>query len=78
MIPEWQYLVILVWQFLWSGIVLWRSARLGQRNWFIVFLVIHTMGILESVYLFYFCKKKLTLHEIKSWFNGIFFTKVKK
>jgi len=74
---NWLTSIILFWSLLWTGIVLWRSARLNQRNWFIVFLVVHTGGILELIYLFYFSKKKLTIMEAKSWFKNMFFTKVK-
>jgi len=75
--PVWLFYILTIWGSLWSAIVLWRSARLNQKNWFILFFVIHTFGILELIYLFYFAKKRLTMEEIKSWYRNIFFTKVK-
>ncbi len=59
--------VILAWTILWKGIALWRAAKLEQRNWFIVILVVSSLGIIELVYLFGFAKKKLTIKEIKNW-----------
>jgi hypothetical protein len=75
-IPFGQALVIYVltiWILIWKGIALWRAAKYGQRNWFIVMLVIYnTIGILEIVYLFRFAKKRMTIAEIKNWFQKTF------
>lgn len=49
-------LIIMAWSLFWKGLALWRSARLGQKNWFIALLVINTVGILEIVYLYYITK----------------------
>jgi len=51
-------LLILVWTLVWKGMALWKSARLGSRNWFIALLVINTVGILEILYIYYFSKKR--------------------
>jgi methionyl-tRNA synthetase len=40
-----------------KGFSLWYSARASQRNWFIVLLVVNTLGILEIVYLIWFRPK---------------------
>ncbi|MBU3978546.1 hypothetical protein KJ980_03770 [Patescibacteria group bacterium] len=72
---QWYYYPLFAWSIMWTGIVLWRSARLHQRNWFVVFLIVHTSGILELIYLFYFAKKKLTIAEIKTWFRNMFLVK---
>ncbi len=37
-----------------KGYALWYSARGEQKWWFIVLLVINTMGILDIVYLLFF------------------------
>lgn len=52
------FIALLVWSLIWKGFALWKSARNGQRNWFIAMLVVNTIGILEIIYLFYFSKKK--------------------
>lgn len=64
------FFIVIVWSIFWKGFALWRAARLEQRNWFIVILVVSTIGILEIVYLFGFARKRLTIDEIRSWFNG--------
>lgn len=53
-VPVFGSLLILViaWSLLWKGLALWRSAKRGDKWWFIVFLVINTLGILEIIYLF--------------------------
>lgn len=40
-----------LWEFAWKGAALWRAANLGQREWFVILLVINTVGILPIVYL---------------------------
>ena len=50
------FLLILIWQIVWMGIALWISARKKHIVWFIIFLVIHTLGILDILYIFWFSK----------------------
>jgi len=49
-------IVILVWSLVWKGIALWKSAKKGHLVWFIVLLLVHTVGILEILYIFLFSK----------------------
>jgi len=49
---------IIIWTIPWKGWALWRSARLGHKWWFIVLLVVNTVGILEIIYLFVVSKKE--------------------
>lgn len=51
---------VTVWSMFWKGLALWRSARLGSKKWFVVLLVINTVGILEILYLYVFSKKKIS------------------
>lgn len=53
--------ILAVWSLIWSGLALWKSARNNDRYWFLAFLVLHTAGILEILYLFVFAKNKLVL-----------------
>ena len=46
-----------------KGWALWRSARNEQKPWFIAFLVINTLGIMELTYLFYFSGQKKSKHK---------------
>jgi uncharacterized membrane protein YagU involved in acid resistance len=50
--------LLLAWSFAWKGIALWKSALNGHKVWFIVLLIINTVGILEIIYIFAFSKKK--------------------
>ena len=50
--------VLLIWSIFWKGLALWHSARRADTIWFVIFLFINTLGILEIVYLFAFAKRK--------------------
>lgn len=69
--------VLSIWSLIWKGIALWRAVNNRQRNWFIVMLVLNTVGILEIIYLFRFAKKRMTLGDIKDWFQKTFAKKQK-
>jgi len=66
-IPPALLFVLFLWSLFWKGIALWKAVRNDQRNWFIVMLVVNTIGILEIAYLFFFAKKKMTLSELRFW-----------
>ena len=65
-IPLWILLVAFTWSILWKGIAWWKSARRGQVIWFIVFFFIHTLGILEILYIYLFSEIKLDDKKVKS------------
>ena len=44
--------IIIIWSLVWTGIALWKSAKRGHIYWYIVFLVVHTLGLLEMLYIF--------------------------
>ena len=50
-------LVVAVWSIYWKGMALWHAARKGEKVWFVVLLVVNTVGILEILYLYVFSKK---------------------
>ncbi len=51
-------IILLLWNFIWKGLALWRAAQRKELWWFIAMLVINTMGILEIIYLFVIVKAK--------------------
>jgi len=51
--------ILLVWSVVWKGLALWRSARNKQLPWFVVLLVVNTVGILEIIYLVFFNRKRM-------------------
>jgi len=50
-------LIVVIWTLVWKGMALWKAAREGSRPWFIVLLIVNTVGILEILYLYVFSKK---------------------
>ncbi len=54
----WIIAILVLWTLPWKGVALWKSARNGQKAWFIIFLIVNTLAILEIIYIFVFSKKK--------------------
>ncbi len=67
-VPNWDYsmsgwaalgfIVVMLWSLAWKGIALWKAGRLGQKTWFVILLVVNTVGILEIIYIFAVARKK--------------------
>ncbi len=51
---------VVAWTIVWKGLALWRAAKNDSKVWFVVFLVVNTVGILEILYLYVFSKKRST------------------
>jgi len=45
-------IVLVLWSLAWKGVALWRAARRRQLGWYVVLLVVNTVGILEIIYIF--------------------------
>ena len=60
--PEWGFLPVValfaLWGLFWKGLALWHASQRKEPWWFLVILVINTVGILEIVYLFVIAKLK--------------------
>ena len=53
-LPDWAWFLaipLLIWTLFWKGLALWHSARKGSSVWFVIILLVNTLGILEIVYL---------------------------
>lgn len=48
-----------------KGYSLWFAARRGDKVWFILLLILNTIGILELIYIFFVVGKNGKLHEAK-------------
>lgn len=60
-LPEWFFAffsLIIIWGLFWKGLALWHAARRKQPWWFVILLLVNTMGILEIIYLFVVAKLK--------------------
>jgi len=49
-------IIISIWTLIWKGLALWKSAKNNHKIWFVVILLINTVGILEIIYLYVFSK----------------------
>jgi methionyl-tRNA synthetase len=47
---------LIVWSLFWKGWALWRAAKNDSKVWFIVLLLVNTLGILDILYIFFFSK----------------------
>lgn len=50
-LPLWLLPLFVFWSLTWKGLALWRASKRGSKAWFVVLLVVNTLGILEIVYL---------------------------
>ena len=48
----WLLLVVVLWTIVWKGLALWKAARNNHKAWFIILLIVNTVGILEIIYYF--------------------------
>lgn len=54
---SWLFIILAIWGLTWKGIALWKAARNQSKPWFIVLLILNTLGILEILYIFVFSPK---------------------
>jgi methionyl-tRNA synthetase len=52
------FAILAVWVIVWKGIALWKAARNNQTAWYVILLIVNTLGILEIVYIFFFARKQ--------------------
>ena len=52
------FAVLTIWSLAWKGIALWKAAKNNSTAWYVVMLILNTVGILEIIYIFFFSKKK--------------------
>ncbi len=54
----WLFIVLIIWSFVWKAFALYRAGFNRSPVWFVVLLVLNTVGILDILYLFIWGKKK--------------------
>lgn len=54
----WLIICAALWSLPWKGIALWKAAKLNDKWWFAVLLVVNALGLLEILYIFIFSKRK--------------------
>jgi len=62
----WIFWPLLIWTLAWKGLALWKAARKNHTIWYIVLLILNTVGILEILYIYVFSKPKKISLEIKN------------
>ena len=50
-------ILLALWIIPWKGYALWTAAKHNQKIWFVVLLILNTVGILEIFYIFKIAKK---------------------
>lgn len=50
--------LLTLWVLPWKGVALWRAAQRKEQAWFIVLLIVNTIGLLEMFYVLYWTKRK--------------------
>lgn len=63
---SWLFALLIIWSIVWKGIALWKAARLNDKAWFIVLLIVNTVGILEIFYIYIFSKRDENKDENKN------------
>jgi len=48
---EWLFVILILWDFTWKVIALWKAARNNQLVWFVCIAVFNTIGILPIIYI---------------------------
>ncbi len=51
------FALVIIWSLVWKALALWKAARQGSKVWFVVLLVVNTVGILDILYIYVFSKK---------------------
>lgn len=49
-------LPFLLWHLFWKGLALWQASTRRHLVWFIILLIINSLGLLEIAYIFYLHK----------------------
>ena len=60
-LPDWVLpilLIVILWTIFWKAMALWISARKNDGVWFIILMLVNTLGILEIIYIFGVAKVK--------------------
>lgn len=54
----WLFAAVVTWSIIWKAFALWHAARNNQLAWYIVLIIVNTVGILEIIYLLFFRRKR--------------------
>ena len=52
------FFLLVLWIVFWKALAMWHAARQDQKVWYIIFIFVNTLGILEIIYLFLTLKRE--------------------
>jgi succinate dehydrogenase/fumarate reductase cytochrome b subunit len=50
--------LLILWTMVWKGMALWKAGRKDDMVWFIVLLLVNTVGILDIIYIYHLANRK--------------------
>lgn len=48
--------IISLWTIIWKGLALWKSAQKKHKVFFVLILILNSLGLLEIIYIFFLSK----------------------
>jgi hypothetical protein len=51
------FFVLALWTLAWKGLAMYKAARRDDRVWFVAFLILNTLGIVEILYIYIFSQR---------------------
>lgn len=54
----WLLLLSILWTIPWTAYALWKAARLGDKVWFVVMVLVNSLAIVEILYIFVISKRR--------------------
>lgn len=58
-------MILSIWTLIWKGLALWKASKKNSIPWFVIILVVNTVGILEILYIFIFSKMSFKGKKLK-------------
>ncbi len=52
------FIALMIWSLIWKGRALWKAAQNKDKSWYVIMLIVNTVGILEIIYIFLISPKK--------------------
>ena len=52
------FITLVVWALIWKGIALWKAAQAKDKVWYMILLILNTLGLLEILYIFVFSRRE--------------------
>jgi len=50
--------ILIIWSLAWKGAGMWKAAHRGSKVWFVLLLLVNSIGILDIIYIYLVDTKK--------------------